>query len=348
MKNFEKLHAFAVERYHPQNDFPALNAQYLKWREEKPLDGMCVLDASPIFENTFAKYAALTAAGAELFVADTPQSIFDKNALSILPDFGVTALSKTEIKQFDIILDCGGLFSDENPTFGFSELTRTGAIKYEGTTKKVFVADNSLTKEFETTLGTGDGFARAIEELGLDDVFKKTIIVFGCGKVGRGIIMACAKRGAKVVSADFAKFENIAKKFGASNFAPIESEKIILDALKSADCIVSATGIKNAVKIPSEILADKNKIFANMGVDDEFGNSVPTERALNKKRPLNFILKEPTQLKFIDPTLALHNYGATEILSQSIKNGTNKPSEEVENIVLANANKEIIDMLKNI
>ncbi len=348
MKNFEKLYNFASNRYSPIDDFPALNAQYMNWREQKPLDGLKVLDASPVFENTFPKYAALCAAGAELFISDSQHSIFDESALSLLPDFGVTPLSKTSEKQFDIILDCGALYRKESPTFGFAELTRTGAIKFEGTTKKVFVADNSLTKEFETTLGTGDGFSRAIEELGLSSIFEKTIMVFGCGKVGRGIIMACAKRGANVISADLSKFERIAKKFGATDFASIESGEKVLDALRSADCIVSATGIKDAVKIPTKILADKNKIFANMGVEDEFGDSVPASRALNEKRPLNFILKEPTQLKFIDPTLALHNYGATEILSPSMQSGTNKPSQEIEDIVLANANKEIIDMLKSV
>ena len=49
--------------------------------------------------------------------------------------------------------------------------------------------------------------------------------------------------------------------------------------------------------------------MVNMGVEDEWGKAVPPERMLNNKEPLNFILEEPTLLKFIDPTMALHNAG---------------------------------------
>ncbi len=348
MESFEKLYNIASTKYSPVDDFPALADQYAKWRESKPLKDMKILDATPVFENTFPKYAALMAAGAKLFVSDAPFSIADKSIFKSLPDFSITLLSTTKNENFDIILDCGAFFSNLNPTIGFSELTRTGAIKYENSTKKVFVADNSLTKEFETTLGTGDGFARALEKLALSDVFKKTILVFGCGKVGRGIIIASARRGANVIVADFARVKNIAKKFGASRFAQIESDVEIRQAMKEADCIVSATGVKNAIKIPEEISADKDKIFANMGVEDEYGDSLPTNRVLNQKRPLNFILKEPTQLKFIDPTLALHNYGATELLSPKMENCANKPSEEIENIVLSCVDKDMLNLLNGI
>ena len=334
MQNFEKLYKRASEKYSPINDFPALAKQYENWCETKPLSALKVLDTTPVFENTFPKYAALLSAGAELFVCDASFAVFDKSVISALGDYGIKLSSSAPNEKFDIILDCGGFHSESNSTYGFSELTRTGAIKYENTTKKVFVADNSITKEFETTLGTGDGFARAIEKLGKADVFKKTILVFGCGKVGRGVVMACAERGAKVISVDVPMLENVALKFGASEFVDMNNTRLLFDALQKADCIVSATGVKGAVKIPSEIANMDGKIFANMGVEDEFGDSVAPQQALNGKKPLNFILKEPTQLRFIDPTLALHNYGATELLSDKLKIGANKPSAEIEKLVL--------------
>lgn len=345
MQNFEKIYKIASEKYSPTEDFPALAKQYSLWQETKPLKDLKILDVTPVFENTFPKYSALLASGAELFVCDSPFAVFDKSVMLSLEQFGIKLSSSVKEESFDIILDCGGFHSHLNPMFGFSELTRTGAIKYENISKKVFVADNSITKEFETTLGTGDGFARAIESLGLARVFNGIVLVFGCGKVGRGIVMACAERGAKVISVDVPVLKDTAFKFGATEFVETNSTDSLLDALKRADCIVSATGVKNAVKIPKEIVDMSEKIFANMGIEDEFGDSVPKARALNSKRPLNFILKEPTQLKFIDPTLALHNYGATELLSAHLKIGANKPSEEIENVVLSSVPQGLLEKI---
>lgn len=63
-------------------------------------------------------------------------------------------------------------------------------------------------------------------------------------------------------------------------------------------------------------------LIANMGVEDEFGPEVPAERVLNAKSPLNFVLEEPTHLKYIDPTMALDNYGALEVLGGALLRGS--------------------------
>ena len=54
-------------------------------------------------------------------------------------------------------------------------------------------------------------------------------------------------------------------------------------------------------------------LLANMGVEDEWGPEIPKNRLLNEGRPLNFILPDPTQMRYIDPPLALHNQGALEL-----------------------------------
>ncbi|MDY5029522.1 MAG: adenosylhomocysteinase, partial [Hallerella succinigenes] len=53
-------------------------------------------------------------------------------------------------------------------------------------------------------------------------------------------------------------------------------------------------------------LANTKAVLANMGVEDEFSEDFPEERVLNKKLALNFSLEEPTHLKYIDASLALH------------------------------------------
>ena len=65
---------------------------------------------------------------------------------------------------------------------------------------------------------------------------------------------------------------------------------------------------------------NRHIVAANMGVEDEFGTLVPRFRVLNRKAPLNFILEEPTHLKYIDASLGLHA-ALGERLLQDISRG---------------------------
>ena len=78
--------------------------------------------------------------------------------------------------------------------------------------------------------------------------------------------------------------------------------------IENADFVVTATGVKNALAAPelAPALNSTKAILANMGVEDEYGAAIPAEQELNAKGPLNFILEEPTHLKYIDTSLALH------------------------------------------
>ena len=75
-----------------------------------------------------------------------------------------------------------------------------------------------------------------------------------------------------------------------------------------ADFVVTATGMKDALASEAlqSALANTKAVLANMGVEDEFSEDFPEERVLNKKLALNFSLEEPTHLKYIDASLALH------------------------------------------
>ena len=68
----------------------------------------------------------------------------------------------------------------------------------------------------------------------------------------------------------------------------------------------------------------------NMSVEDEWGNTLPPERVLNRKQPLNFILPEPTLLRYIDPTLALHNHAALELILSEYLPGIRKADLKAE------------------
>ena len=72
-----------------------------------------------------------------------------------------------------------------------------------------------------------------------------------------------------------------------------------------------------------------------MGADDEFGPDIPPDRAVNRKRPVNFMLPEPTSTRYIDPTLALHNAGILELIHSNGASGILTPSTPLEDSILA-------------
>ena len=57
---------FVLASYRKE-EFPCLYHQYQEWSVSRPLDGVRVFDTTPVFRNTCAKYAALMAAGADLY-----------------------------------------------------------------------------------------------------------------------------------------------------------------------------------------------------------------------------------------------------------------------------------------
>lgn len=50
-----------LDRTYDAPDHPALIEQTQMWRTAKPFAGMRLLDASPVFDNTLAKYVPLLA-----------------------------------------------------------------------------------------------------------------------------------------------------------------------------------------------------------------------------------------------------------------------------------------------
>ncbi len=106
--------------------------------------------------------------------------------------------------------------------------------------------------------------------------------------------------------------------------------------LKGAYAVVTATGIKGAVArcCDAARLVAGGALLANMGVEDEFGESIPESAALNGKRTLNFILEEPTQIRYIDATMSLHNRGALFLLQGKHPDGIITPTEEQESAIL--------------
>ena len=322
-----------ISKFYAPRDYPALGAELEKWRVTKPFAGKKLLDATPPYTNTMVKYLPLLAGGAELAVGIGELTPFDPAVPPLLREWGIPVVSPAECADdgFDVIMDCAGMFAGVRTRCGYVELTRSGLYRYREVDAPVFFADAGKIKLIETTLGTGEGYCRALRQPGYD-LNGKQVLVFGGGKVGRGIALYALRDGAKVDIADFAT----AKTSSPEGALAVDAgdDAAVASAIRDADFIVSATGVEGALARHAQELCDSSAVIANMGVLDEFGDGVPVERVLSAKRPLNFILDEPTNIRYIDPTMALDNAGALEVLAGRVDPGVADPPPELENEIL--------------
>jgi len=308
----------------PARDYPALAAQAERWRGTRPLEGLRVLCGTPLFLNTLAQFAALLAGGADLAAVYSDELGYDPSIPDFLAGIGLTVFHGANEAiasgiMFDVVLDCSALNRHVPVRLGYCELTRSGVHVYESEPpdKPVFAADSGRIKSIETVLGTGDGCLRGLRYIGFEPA-GKTVLLFGHGRVGRGIEYALTNAGATVRIVD-----------------PAQGKPFTRALLDGAHLVVSATGIRDALTLFAPILLASGALLVNMGADDEFGPDVPPDRAVNEKRPVNFLLREPTSTRYIDPTLALHNAGILELMRASTASGILNPPDELENEILA-------------
>lgn len=328
MKTLEQLIA---TRYCPE-EYPSLAGQTARWSHTKPLDGLSVLDATPVFRNTVSKYIPLLKAGARLTVGLADGFPHDPDIACFLNENGIPALKSGEAlnETFDLILDCAASFAHLTPRIGYVELTRSGVERYKNAAKPVFVADSGAIKRIETCLGTGESYFRAMRELGYTDWRGRTLIVFGSGKVGTGIVLYAARNGANITVVTDPACVPVSITKVAKKIIDYRDRSAVTAAVKDAYAVVTATGAADALAGVSDALNRSEALLANMGVEDEFGEQVPQERVLGRKRPLNFLLEEPTHLKYIETTMALHNEGAVWLVENPGANGLHNPPPEIE------------------
>ncbi|MCF0223473.1 MAG: adenosylhomocysteinase [Fibrobacter sp.] len=300
------------------SEYPALGLLTEEWKKTRPFDGCKIIVATPIFRNTTLEYRALLAGGAELFVGKGAMPC-DSAIIDILKQNSIPVIEPEDIRQgkvyddFDLILDCAGQFSFCAPHIGFVELTRSGVPFFNDSPFPVYVADSGIIKRIETTLGTGDGYFRALMQMGFQDFEGKKLVVFGSGKVGCGIALQGVQYNMHVTTITSMRNSHSPNDFVqvlANNGVDVIDfcDGMAEAAVEQADFLVTATGIKSVLSpaIQKILLEHPTIIAANMGVEDELGEQIPPCRVLANKQTLNFILEEPTHLKYIDASLALH------------------------------------------
>ena len=329
------IQEITAKRYPPE-ECPALAWLRGEWRHTRPLEGLRILDATPLFHNTLVKHLALLEGSAQLAVGLGDAIPADPQAIELLRQAGIPVLAQNDAAPWtpDIVLDCAGVHRHRRPRLGAVELTRSGAQYYRNAPYPVLLADDSRCKLVETMLGTGDGFRRAMAQLGHGDFGEKSIVVFGCGKVGRGVVLAAQTAGAQLTVVDDAKS---CKPPAGTRLVDLHDRPAIEEALRSAWCAVTVTGVQNAIAqcIEPKILINSTALLVNMGAEDEYGPAVPAARVLANKQPLNFLLEDPTRMRYIDPTMALDNLCALELLANTLPPGLHPAPRELDAKVLA-------------
>lgn len=366
--NLQSILSSVLDEVYEKNEYPALAALESEWTHTHPFDGLRVLVATPIYRNTMTEYRALVAGGADLLVGFSEFN--DPDVVDFMREWGVPVVTPAEMLEaesrgefVDLVLDCAGPFAVLHPKIGFVELTRSGVHYYKNAEKPVYVADSGIVKRIETSLGTGDGYFRALEKLGFgiagenasDAGFEgKKLVVFGSGKVGSGIALQGVRRGCNVsVVTDLKRGQSqnsaTSETMPAGDFSAVLEQNgvdvvdchdyaAVASLIENSDFVVTATGVKNALSAPelTAALLSTQANLANMGVEDEYGEAVPAEKVLNAKGPLNFILEEPTHLKYIDTSLALHAALAERLVQEAatLEDGLHFPPQEIEQRLL--------------
>lgn len=355
--DLQSILSSVLDEVYEKNEYPALAALESEWTHTRPFDGLRVLVATPIYRNTMTEYRALVAGGADLLVGFSEFN--DPDVVDFMREWGVPVVTPAEMLEaesrgefVDLVLDCAGPFAVLHPKIGFVELTRSGVHYYKDAEKPVYVADSGIVKRIETSLGTGDGYFRGLEKLGLGGDFEgKKLLVFGSGKVGSGIALQGVRRGCNVtVVTDLKRGQSqnsaTSETMPAGDFSAVLEQNgvdvvdchdyaAVASLIENSDFVVTATGVKNALAAPelTEALLSTQANLANMGVEDEYGEAVPTEKVLNDKGPLNFILEEPTHLKYIDTSLALHAALAERLVQESATLEDSSDAASAENAV---------------
>lgn len=322
------------------HEMPFMNELNALMLAKQPYRGLKVIHNIHLTLSTICKIIPLLLSGADVTVTGTHTLTVHPEALRLIKKAGVKWVNENQISDdYDIALDCcAGLLHKVNPRIGTVELTQTGVHHYKNYTLPypVISVDNSVTKNLETFYGTGDGFVRALQNLTNEELNKKNFVIFGYGKVGKGVVHALSAYTTNIIVIEKrlkAIHEARNKGLVCVNFNNHNEILNILD--KGGFCGVTATG-ENGIISESFNKADFQNFeyLANIGSEDEFGVKFSSKDVLFNKNPINFSLADPTLMKYLDPIFYAHNHSIDILLSKKFTPGVhNYPKTQDQYII---------------
>ncbi len=299
--------AYAAEK----RDLPILRALIDRYTRERPFEGAPVVFGHLYVWNSIPLVEALVRGGAHLVLADAHPSPAAVPVRERLEYHGLPVLPVEQaVRAGEWFLDVAAVLGRARTPRGAAEVTRTGVLHYAGIPCPVVSADDSRSKRIEGFYGTGEGFLRAWGQLRPDDPLEgKHLVLFGYGKIGRGVAHRLRSGGAKVTVAD--TDEAARERARAEGFAAVDGRASadLQSRLATADIVVAVTGRPGILSraLPPDWLRGHRPVLVNLGAEDEFGPAFEDEEILGgRDLPLNFHLPRPTENRYVDPPLAAH------------------------------------------
>lgn len=356
-----------------KEDIACLNALEQEWQLTKPFENKKILINFHLTSITLVLIRLLLVAGAQIVVTNTTSLVVHDLTLKVIKKSCVEFYYQEDLPKyylshyFDLVLDCGGeLLKTVTPKIGMVELTKVSSDHYRNISFPVVTVDGSMVKKIEVEFGTGNSIIRFFidyvtnicSEIKKDfisnskfsdfyflsgclsvDVFFKTkkFLVFGYGKVGKGIVDALKHMG--VIAKNICVVEQCfdlcreARLDGCLVFhlANAQRTEVINNALTSSYVAITATGVENAVSNYFEAEDfDHIPLLINMGTYDEYGYKFPADRIINNKKPADFLLKYPTEISYLDPVFALLLRSAEELCVRDYPPGLHNALEHLD------------------
>ena len=272
---------------------------------EKPFQGIRLVIGHFLALNSVALFEPFWRGGAEITVCTPFECERTRSLVRELQshDFSILPVEEA-VKAGDYFIDNAGMLGKRRTPKGAVEVTRTGDWVYESLPCPAISIDKSRLKYIEDFLGTGESFVRGWYHLRPDDpLIGKNIVLFGYGKVGKGVAFYSRKEGANLTVVDINPDAlTKAQKEGFATINP-KNKSRLKSVLHGANIVIGATGKPGAVgdSVPHFWLQANSPFFVNIGLN-EFGPHIPDDEILGGREvPINFHLKRPTKNHKIDP-----------------------------------------------
>jgi len=256
-----------------------------RFLEEKPLEGVRVSMAMHVEAKTAVLALTLRDAGAEIAITSCNPLSTDDDVADALRNMGVKcyarrgqnreeyyeAINRTLDIEPNIIIDDGGdltvaVIKRNMNIWGGSEETTTGVIRLKSMEKRgvlpfpMFDVNDAYMKHlFDNRYGTGQSTIDGIMSATNLVIAGKNVVIAGYGWCGRGIAMRMRGMGANVIVCEVNPFRAVEALMDGFRVMKMS------EAIKHADIVVTATGVKDVVRGEHIENAKDGVILANSG-----------------------------------------------------------------------------------
>jgi adenosylhomocysteinase len=292
-------------------ELPILGALIQRYARQRPFLGQSIVFGHLLVRNSIVMVEGLAQGGAEILLCRAHPSPAETPILEDLRRHGVPVLDvETAARSGEWFLDVGAVLGRQRVPRGAAEVTRTGVVHYQHIACPVVSADDCRAKQIEGFFGTGEGFLRAWHQWRPQDPLEgRRAIVFGYGKIGRGVAhrLRQVPMHVTVAEADVAARSRAEREgFAVVSARPGED---LEQVLAQAEVVIAVTGRPGVIgaSYPAAWFRRGGAVLVNLGAEDEFGPPFADEEILGGRGlPLNFHLARPTLNRYVDAPLAAH------------------------------------------